>query len=77
MWIVIVIVIALVVALILITVFSKTSSNVEGQTEPTVSTSGGALSTTSCKMLCDSCKLTDDPAGCYSSKGPGCSTPCI
>lgn len=76
MWIVIVIVIALVVAVILITVFSKTTNNVEDTTDPTVGTSGGVLSTTTCRMLCESCKLTSDAGTCFADKGTGCSITC-
>lgn len=73
-WIIIALVIALVVAVILITVFSGTTGKVEGQTNPTINTGGGALSATTCRILCESCKLSSDPTNCLNTKGPGCIT---
>lgn len=75
-WIIIALVIALVVAVILITVFSGTTGKVEGQTNPTIGTGGSALSATTCKLLCESCKLTSNPSGCVSAKNPGCASYC-
>ena len=72
MWIVIALVIALVVAVVLITVFSRTAGNVEEQTEPTIEGSGSALWTTTCRLICDSCRLSSDPDGCWSDKNSGC-----
>ena len=72
MWIIIALVIALVVAVVLITVFSKTAGNVEEQTEPTVTGSGSSLSTTTCRLICDSCRLSSNLGSCWSDKGGDC-----
>ena len=76
MWIVIALVIALVVAVVLITVFSKTAGNVESQTDPTITGGGSSLSTTTCRLICDSCKLSSNPTLCWSDKGDGCDEGC-
>ncbi len=76
MWIVIALVIALVVAVVLITVFSRTAGNVEEQTEPTIEGGGSALSTTTCRLICDSCKLSSNPSLCWSDKGGDCDEGC-
>lgn len=72
MWIVIALVIALVVAVVLITVFSKTVGNVEEQTDPTIAGGGSALWTTTCRLICDSCRLSSDPDSCWNNKGSDC-----
>lgn len=72
MWIVIALVIALVVAVVLITVFSRTAGNVEEQTEPTIEGSGSALWTTTCRLICDSCRLSAYPSQCWNDKGGDC-----
>ena len=72
MWIIIALVIALVVAVVLITVFSRTAGNVESQTTPTIDGGGEALSTTTCKLICDSCRLSSNSDQCWNDKNEGC-----
>ena len=72
MWIIIALVISLVVAVVLITVFSRTAGNVESQTDPTITGGGSSLSTTTCKLICDSCRLSAYPAQCWNDKNEGC-----
>lgn len=76
-WIIIALVIALVIAVILITVFSGTTGKVQGQNDQTIGTGGGALSATTCKLLCESCKLSSNKVSCYSEKSGGrCTDTC-
>lgn len=76
-WIIIVLVIALVVAVVLITVFSGTTGNVQQQTDPTISTGGSTMSSVTCKVLCDGCKLSSNPAGCYAKDSSCSGYPCV
>ena len=44
----------------------------EEQTEPTVTGSGSSLSTTTCRLICDSCRLSSNLASCWSDKAQIC-----